>query len=164
LHKFAIAALVFGLASAHAQAPGPSCDSFMTRLQDAGKVLMFPLPPVKFERTPVDDYDKFWVSYDYGDDAEFEGELSCKDGKVVDYQMDYPFDSTFNGILRRQHIAAAAVYALTGGQPQDVLKIVNDAMTKRPKIDNADWPEVRLSNEFGVGFGFSTMIIDGWNE
>jgi hypothetical protein len=147
-----------------AQAEAPSCDAFMQRLQGAGKALLFPLPAVKIERTPFGD-DSFWVSYDYGPDkAGGEGKLDCKDGKVQDYQIDYPFNETFDDMIHRQHIASAAVYAYTGQPALQVVKIVSDAMKKRPNNIKDDGPEVRLSKEHGVAFYYSTMIIDVWTD
>ena len=90
MHKLAIAAaLATALGSTTARAEFLSCDTFMKRLQDAGRVLTFPLPPAKIERNPyVTDSDAFWVSYAYPDDEVHEGSLGCSRGHIDDYQMD----------------------------------------------------------------------------
>jgi hypothetical protein len=64
----------------------PSCDDFMKRLREAGRVLTLPLPPVKIERNPyVTDDDSFWVNYwspdETGGVAGKDGVIGCHDGK-----------------------------------------------------------------------------------
>jgi hypothetical protein len=70
-----------------------SCDTFMNRLRQAGRVLTFPLPPVKIERNPYGtDSDAFWVSYAYPDGPDDltkgqgvrEGSLGCSRGHIDD--------------------------------------------------------------------------------
>src|SRR6266481_5354174 len=90
MHKMTLAvALAASLASTTAKAEFLSCDKFMERLRDAGRVLTFPLPPVQIERNPsVTDSDAFWISYPYPNNEVHEGSLGCNRGHLDDYQKD----------------------------------------------------------------------------
>lgn len=57
----------------------------MTRLQNAGKVLTFPLPVSKIERNPnVSEGGAFWVQYEAN---LHDGHLSCSPGNGDDCEM-----------------------------------------------------------------------------
>lgn len=172
MRKYVIAAALLATSTAYAGQlpPGPaavkseipSCGDFKNRLVRAGTKLEFSLPAPKFERTVVTDYDKWWVSYDYGNGAVFEGSITCTDGKFTDYSMEYPTEDGRDGALRRAQIASAAVYAFTGLQRRQMMKLVNDGLRKRPKaILNKDGSSyVPLTKDVSVTLDFNSLLIE----
>jgi hypothetical protein len=149
-----------------------SCDTFMKRLREAGRVLTFPLPPVKIERNPyATNRDAFWISYPYpdGDDAlqnggeVREGSLDCSRGHIDDYQMD--LDIWRSGLspeaLRNLHIVAAAIYAYTGWPPRQVIALASKLIAKRPHDIAEEAYEESLPNEGGIGISFVSVMVSG---
>jgi hypothetical protein len=150
------------VATTTAQAQYLSCDTFMERLRDAGRVLTFPLPPVKIERNPYhtdSDSDAFWLNYHYRD-GDHEGRLSCVRGHFDDYlvnlwwswQMTQPEMEWRT--LRNIHIVAATIYAYTGWPAQQVIALANKLVAKQPH-DLAGNYEEDLPDEGRVS------IVDG---
>jgi hypothetical protein len=159
-----------GVAPAPADSNWISCDTFMKRLREAGRVLAFPLPPVKIERNPyATNRDAFWVSYPYPDDDDTlqkggevrEGSLSCSGGHIDDYQMDLDISRT--GLspegLRNVHIVAAAIYAYSGWPPRQVIVLANKVVAKRPHDITAEAYEERLPNNGGIGISFASVVV-----
>jgi hypothetical protein len=148
-----------------------SCGTFMKRLREAGRVLTFPLPPVKIERNPyVTDSDAFWVSYAYSNGREgqqgYEGSLGCSRGHIDDYQMDLDhFDERRSGLtpeaLRNVHIVAAAIYAYTGWPPRQVIALANKIVAKQPHDVTAGVYEESLPNEGGITIGVVDVMVSG---
>ena len=137
----------------------------MKRLQDAGRVLTFPLPPVKIERNPyVTDSDAFWVSYAYPDDEVHEGSLGCSRGHIDDYQMDLDHFARWRigrpEAQRNIHIVAAAVYAYSGRPARQAIALANKLVAKQPH-DLAGNYEEKLPNEGGVNIGYVGVMVSG---
>jgi hypothetical protein len=160
-----------GVAAPPAGSDGISCDTFMKRLREAGRVLTFPLPPVKIERNPyAANRDAFWISYPYPDrdDALEEGEelhegtLDCTRGHIDDYQMDLDHFARWRTgqpeALRNIHIVAAAIYAYTGWQPRQTIALANKLVAKQPH-DLKDSYDEKLPNEGGIGILYNSVMV-----
>ncbi len=169
MHKQTIVAVMLAaVPTMAARAEPPMCDAFMTRLRDAGRALTFPLPAVKIERNPyINNYDAYWVSYDYAGDVEWEGSLSCNEGRVVDYQIsfdDYDLRRAVSPFslqnLRAWHMVSAAVYAFTGWPARQAVNAARDLLAKQPHTLTSPAAEAPLSDDATVSVGYTSVIID----
>jgi hypothetical protein len=169
MHNQAIVAVMLaGMPTMAARAEAPMCDAFITRLRDAGRALTFPLPAVKIERNPyINDYDAYWISYDYAGDVEWEGSLSCNEGRVVDYEIsfdDYDLRRAASPFslknLRAWHMVSAAVYAFTGWPARQAVNAARDVLAKQSLTLTSPVAEVPLSDDATISVGYATVIIN----
>jgi hypothetical protein len=118
----------------------PTCSEFMTRLNEAGRVLTLP-PPFKFERDinsskyePVL-FESFWLTYTYGGEDTNEGILDCVDGKFSELQLDtlVAFGKEWQQSQRSADLAAALIYAYTAYPVANVTEAARMLVANKPK-------------------------------
>jgi hypothetical protein len=126
-----------------------ACDDFRKRLTTADTALDFEIPTLKFERAPIHDYDHWWISYSQQGSpiSDIEADMSCsadrfQDFEFFDYDVDTPLDAFSHP--RTYHLLAAAVYAYTGWQPRQVIKVLSDLLNRAK--DEGDPGIVHLPN------------------
>jgi hypothetical protein len=116
----------------------PTCSEFMTRLNEAGRVLT---PPFKFEldinsskSEPVL-FESFWLTYTYRGEDTNEGVLDCVDGKFSELQLDtlVGFGKEWQQPQRSADLAAALIYAYTAYPVANVTEAARMLVANKPK-------------------------------
>jgi hypothetical protein len=157
MHKYAALtalAIALNITAAAAQTV-PTCETFLTRLRNAGRELSLPsLPNPRFEHQRDVANSVEQVIYDWPNDTSQIGVLSCI-GQFIFYKMQA---DTAARRLRNLHLISAAIFAYTGRPPESsALQLL---LTQQPRRPN-DINEARLALPGGywVRLGYDNFAI-----